>query len=106
MGKPTTVLWTRPALNSLLDIVQYIQVESPSAAARPAKQIKSKIFRLERFPTSGRAVPEFPRSGLREGIVGNYRVIYRFAKEKSRVDVLAVRHGARLLEESPEAKER
>ena len=104
MGKPTTVLWTRPALDSLLDIIRYIQSDNPHAAQRQAGQIRTKVSRLDRFPSSGRVVPEFPSSGLREILVGNYRIIYRVVKEASRVEVLAVRHGARLLEEPPETE--
>lgn len=47
-------------------------------------------------------VPEFPSSGLRELIIGEYRVIYRGSKDPASVQVLAVRHGARLLEVPPE----
>lgn len=99
MAKPATVLWTRPALDSLFEIIRYIQSDNPSAALHLADQIKTKVSRLERFPTSGRAVPEFPSSGLREILVGNYRIIYRIVKDASRVEVLTVRHGARLFEE-------
>lgn len=106
MAKQTTVLWTRPALDSLLEIVRYVQMDSPPAAERFAAQIKTKTSRLERFPSSGRVVPEFPSSGLREILIGNYRIIYRVVKEASRVEVLAVRHGARLLEEAPVAEEK
>ena len=106
MTKRATVLRTRPASGSLLDILRYIQADSPSAAQRLAEEIEAKTSRLGRFPISGRVVPKFPSSGLREILGGNYRIIYRLVKEKSRVEVLTVRHGARLLDERPEAKER
>lgn len=48
-------------------------------------------------------MPEFPASGLRELIVGDYRVIYRVVKAPASVQILAVRHGARLLETSPDS---
>lgn len=105
MGKPITVFWTRPALDSLLDLVRYIQLDNPSAAQRLAAQIKTKVSHLERFPSFGRVVPEFPHSGLREILIGNYRIIYRVVKEASRVEVLAVRHSARLLERTLEDEE-
>lgn len=104
MAKPATVLWTLPALNSLLDIVRYIQVDSPSAAQRLAEEIRTKISRLERFPASGRVVPEFPSSGLREILVRDYGIIYRIVKNRSRVEILTVRHAARLLEGIPEVE--
>ena len=104
MGKITRVLWTRPALDSLLEIVRFIQIDSPPAAERFAAQIKTKTSRLERFPKSGRVVQEFASSGLREILVSNYRIINRVVKEAPRVEVLAVRHGARVLEEPPETE--
>jgi plasmid stabilization system protein ParE len=81
MGKPISVLWTRPALDSLLDIVRYIQFDNPPAAQRLAAQIKTKVSLLEHFPSFGRVVPEFPRSGLREILVGNYRIMYLSGRE-------------------------
>ena len=97
MAKRTRLVWSRPALDSLLEIVQHIQADNPAAAHRFAEQIKRKLSRLAAFPDSGRIVPEFPGSGLREILVGDYRIIYRAAKRPSRVEVLTVRHGARLL---------
>jgi len=81
----------------------HIQTDNPTAAHRFAEQIKSKVSRLADFPASGRIVPEFPGSGLREIIVGNYRIIYRAAKRPPRVEILTVRHGARLLPGSVES---
>jgi len=103
MARRTPLVWTQPALDNLLEIVQHIQADNPSAAHRFAEQIKSKVSRLADFPDSGRIVPEFPGSGLREIIVGNYRIIYRAAKRPRRVEILTMRHGARLLPEAPES---
>ncbi len=98
MASRVAIVWTRPALASLLEITRYIQIDNPPAARRFASAIKSKVGRLEKFPESGRTVPEFPTSGLREIIVSDYRVIYRYLKATSRVQILAVSHGARTLE--------
>ncbi|MBI3809364.1 MAG: type II toxin-antitoxin system RelE/ParE family toxin [Nitrospiraceae bacterium] len=101
MPRRASVVWTRPALDSLLDIVRHIQTDNPAAARQFGATIKTKVARLEKFPESGRTVPEFPASGLRELIVGDYRVIYRTLKTPASVQILAVRHGARLLESPP-----
>jgi toxin ParE1/3/4 len=103
MPRPAPLVWTQPALDSLLEIVQHIQADNPTAAHRFAEQIMNKVSRLADFPASGRIVPELPGSGLREIIVGNYRIIYRAAKRPPRVEILTVRHGARLLPEVVEA---
>ena len=98
MRKRAPLVWTRPALDSLLDIVRHIQRDNALAAQRFAATIKAKVTRLERFPESGRVVPEFPSRGLREVLVDDYRIIYRVVTPRTRVEILAVRHGARLLE--------
>lgn len=92
------VHWTGPALQNLLEITQRIKEDKPEAARRFGKQIKEKVSRLGRFPQSGRITPEFPTSGLREIIVGEYRVIYRVVSSKHRVEILTVHHGAKLIE--------
>ena len=98
-----SLVWTRPALDSLLDITRYIQADKPSAARRFAASIKGKVGRLQAFPQSGRVVPEFPAAGLREVLVADYRIIYRFMKSRNTVQILAVHHGARLLDVTPTA---
>ena len=99
MPKRASVVWTRPALDSLLDIVRRIQLDKPSAARRFATTVKDKVSSLQRVPGAGRLVPEFPGSGLRELLIGNYRVIYRVLTAPAKVQILTVRHGARLLDQ-------
>jgi Plasmid stabilization system protein len=55
------------------------------------------VERLAIFPTSGRPLPEFPTSPLREVIVDPYRIVYRTSG--SAILILAVIHGKRLLKE-------
>jgi plasmid stabilization system protein ParE len=56
---------------------------------------------LERFPLSGRVVPEFG-TPYREILVGPYRVIYRYDKDHDVAFVLNVVHGSRRLPPSPD----
>jgi plasmid stabilization system protein ParE len=57
--------------------------------------ILSKIERLNAFPESGRIVPEFGISNLREIICSLFRTIYRL--DKKRVRVVRVWRSERLL---------
>ena len=60
--------------------------------------VLTAVERLERFPESGRIVPEKNDPKVREIILGNYRIVYR-----RRVDVaelLTIHHGARLIDPS------
>ena len=61
------------------------------------ERIHATVERLRDFPESGRIVPEYPGSALREVIVPPYRVVYRFDAERDLVQVLGVLHGSRLL---------
>lgn len=98
MPKRAAIIWTTPALDSLIEIVSHIKLDHSSAAQRFAATIKTKVTRLHEFPESGRKVPEFPSSNLREILVQDYRVIYQIRQSPLRVEILAVRHGARLLQ--------
>ena len=50
------------------------------------------------FPRSGRIVPEVGDPAIREILLGNYRIVYRI--KSGAVEILAVHHGARLLDPS------
>lgn len=97
-----SINWSGPALKDLLETVEYIKIDNKKAAYHFAKDIKEKVSRLARFPNSGRIVPEFPTSGLREIIIGNFRIIYRIISDKHTVEILTLRHGARPLEDEPQ----
>ena len=102
MARKARIEWTEPALNNLFEIARFIMADDPAAAIRFAAIVRRKVGRPAAFPSSGRMVPEFPGSDLREIILGDYRVIYRIERSPSVVRMLTVRHGARRLE--PEAE--
>ena len=52
---------------------------------------------MERFPRSGRIVPELRREDVRELGLKRYRIIYRIL-DKETLEVLTVYHGSRLLD--------
>ena len=61
------------------------------------RRIRVEVARLERFPELGRIVPEYDDPGIRELIVGAYRVVYRYHEEQNLVRVVGVVHSSRLL---------
>ncbi|MGH7961232.1 MAG: type II toxin-antitoxin system RelE/ParE family toxin [Candidatus Binatia bacterium] len=87
------VLWTEPARDDLRAVFQFIRRDNPSAAQRVIREVQKKTGRLAQFPLSGRVVPEVVEEGLREVIVGNYRVIYRLSGRT--VEILTVVHSQR-----------
>lgn len=79
-----------------LAAVAYIRADDPAAAKRFRDRAEKALRRLERFPQSGRVIPEFPDLPHREVIVAPYRFFYRVAAKI--VWVVAVWHGAQLPE--------
>ncbi|MGE0443212.1 MAG: type II toxin-antitoxin system RelE/ParE family toxin [Gemmatimonadales bacterium] len=96
------VRFTPSGERQFLGIVAYILAHRPSAARRFHARAVAALRRLERFPESGRRIPEFPDLPYREVVLRPYRLFYRVAGDT--VWVVAVWHGAQLPAEpsSPE----
>jgi len=90
------VRFTPSARAQFLDGLEYIRQDSPTAARQFREKAESVLRRLEKFPESGRSIPEFPGLTHREVIVGPYRFFYRVVGQT--VWVVAVWHGAQLPE--------
>ena len=90
-----SVGWTPKARNDFQAAYLYIARDSSRMAETFAVRVTMAVDQLTRFPLSGRVVPEFHRSVLREFIVQSYPVIYRV--RSGDVEILTVLHGARTL---------
>jgi toxin ParE1/3/4 len=86
------VRFTPTARKQFLGALAYIQRNDHMAARRLRRRAETALRRLERFPSSGRRIPEFPELPHREIIVRPYRFFYRV--ERSVVWIVAVWHGA------------
>ena len=64
------------------------------AAANFRDKAEKVLRRLEEFPESGRAIPEFPGLPHREVIVRPYRFFYRVVGKT--IWIVAVWHGAQI----------
>lgn len=91
------VRFTPSARRQFLVTVAYIARDNPAAARRFRRRAEQALRRLERFPQSGRILPEFPDLPYREILVAPYRFFYRVAGET--VWVVGVWHGAQIPEE-------
>jgi len=89
------IIWSSFAIDRVAEIAQYIALDSPNSAQKWVDLIFQVVERLERFPKSGRIVPEIKQDDFREIIHGNYRIIYRLQSES--VSILTVRHGRQIL---------
>ena len=84
--------FTPAARRQFLDALAYIALDNPPAAIRYRDRAEKALRNLERFPRSGRRLPEFPELPPREVIVRPYRFFYRIRANV--VWVVAVWHGA------------
>lgn len=86
--------WTENAIGHLVNIYEYIAINSPTFAKRMVDRITRRSKQIADHPFSGRKVPEYESDDVRELIETPYRIIYRIKSDQ--IDVLAVIHGARL----------
>ena len=90
------VSWSPQVRDDLHDIAAYIARDSPRYASTVISRILAAGRSLETLPWRGRVVPELRLNDHREIYVHEYRLIYRIAGRI--VEILAVFHGRRLLE--------
>ena len=77
-----------------LDVIAYILADRPRAARQFYSRALKVLGRLEKFPESGRRLPEFADLPYREVIVRPYRFFYRIQNDT--VWVVGVWHSAQL----------
>ncbi len=89
----TRLVWTRPALEDVQQIHDYIARDSPRYARALAEQLFATVERLSAHPLSGRIVPELEQATVREVIEPPYRIVYRVRADV--LEILTVVHSAR-----------
>lgn len=92
------IVWSWQSRDDLREIRKFIARDSPRAAASFIRKLRESVERLRIHPESGQVVRELRDATVREILFGQYRIIYQCGAK--RVEVLAVIHGARLLDES------
>jgi addiction module RelE/StbE family toxin len=88
---------TQNAIEHLVNIYEYIALNSATYANRMVDRITHRSEQIADQPLSGRKVPEYQAEDIRELIEKPYRIIYRIKSDQ--IDVLAVLHSARMLPE-------
>jgi toxin ParE1/3/4 len=91
------VCFTPSARNQFLSALAYIRNDKPVAAIHFRNRAETILRRLEKFPESGRVLPEFPDLHFREIVISPYRFFYTIKKDI--VWIVAVWHGAQIPEE-------
>ncbi|MBU4444486.1 MAG: type II toxin-antitoxin system RelE/ParE family toxin [Candidatus Marinimicrobia bacterium] len=85
------IIWTREALNNILEIENYIFQDNLSKAIEFTDFLIDKCEYLINNPEIGRVVPELSDPQIRELIVKNYRIVYRHIDEE--IQILTVFEG-------------
>jgi toxin ParE1/3/4 len=89
------VQWAPLAVDRVAEIAAYIAEDDPIAAEKWICDAFARVGQLERFPKSGRSIPETSRHDIRELVWSNYRIIYRL--DPRHVSILTVRHMKQIL---------
>lgn len=82
------VSWSDDAKSDLRSYYLRIARDSVTAAEKWRVGILHAVAALEAFPEIGPAVEEVAMAGLRELIVGPYRVLYRFDGARCRIGLV------------------
>jgi plasmid stabilization system protein ParE len=89
--------WTAEAEKWLQEIFHYISKHNRQTAKRVVSEIFQKVDILEDCPELGQRLLYWPNLNIRMILYGNYRIVY-WLKDKGRVDILGIYHGALDLE--------
>jgi plasmid stabilization system protein ParE len=96
MAKNVKITFAASAVKDLEEIrIWYADQQVPSIGEELLKEIIGRVERLADFPESGRIVPEFGLTNLREIINSPFRIIYRL--DRNRVRIVRVWRSERLL---------
>ena len=81
------VEWADAARESVTRVATDLRQWSVPAAEKLVEAVAQAALRIERFPESGRIVPEFATPLIREVIVARYRLVYE--RFPDRVEIVA-----------------
>ena len=76
------IIWTKPALEDLNDIAEYIALSNLQWAKMLVTKIFEKVERLAMFPESGKSPIELTNLNYREVVVNPCRIFYKIDSDK------------------------
>jgi len=91
------VIWTKPAKEDLNQIHDFISTDSKLYAGKVIEDVILRTQQIDKFPLSGRIVPEIQNENIREIFIYSYRLMYEFSGND--VYILTIVHGSRDFEE-------
>ena len=90
------VVWSARSRQRVVEIARYIAQDSSRSAERWVSDLFAAVARLSDFPLLGKSARDVSVAGVRELVVGDYRVFYEVGTE---VVVLTIRRASQLLVE-------
>lgn len=93
------LIWSTRAKAELKRIAEYIKRDSKANATLVVTKLTREVRRLERFPFSGRIVPEWEKPMFREVIVFDYRVVYRL--DPNTASIITIMHSRQRFPKRP-----
>jgi len=91
------IFFTSRAKTDISEIAHNISQDNPSAARKLISSFNDSIKNLVDFPLLGRVVPEYSEDSIRELIIGQYRIVYKFNEHKKEIYIITIHHSNRLL---------
>ena len=90
------VIWSDRALARVSEIALFIARDSNSTATRWVDDLFDSVKRLGEFPELGKPGRDVTAPGVREFVVGDFRVFYDVSTD---VEILTVRRARQLIDE-------
>jgi addiction module RelE/StbE family toxin len=90
------IIWSDRALERVEEIGAYIEQDDPAAAARWVEELFAAVERLADFPEMGKPGRDVVTPGIRELVVGDFRVFYEVGAD---IDVHTVWRASQLIDE-------
>jgi plasmid stabilization system protein ParE len=98
MAKRLSLTFSESAVRDLEDVRDwYSQQGAAEAGDKLVREVVERTEQLGEFPDSGRIVPEFDTTWLRELVHPPFRIVYRL--EPDRIRVIRVWRSERLMDE-------
>jgi len=83
------------AKKDIIEIYNYISLDSPKYARETTEHIRSYIHKLEYSPYIGRYVPELLDKKYRELIYKSYRIVYNVSESTNTIYIHFILHSKR-----------
>lgn len=97
------IVWSYRSIKDIDEIATFISKDSIQYAEEYVKLFFEKARGLEKYPHSGRPVPELGLSSIRQILCDRYRIIYEIMDD-NKIGIITIHHQSRLLKNNPAVK--